>query len=1030
MRQPGLTRRGWLALGGAALCWPPHLEAETASGPTPAPYEALRPYIDPANDVFPEEAAAMAQLRPSPPSGPASTHFVDITGHVLTDAQLLHGSPYWVARLDPATGIDLYGNNGIAAADIDNDGQDEILVCQPGGLPNKLFRWREGQLVDVAPAAGLNLLDDTSSALFLDLRNLRRQDLILLRSGGPELFLNNGQGQFTHVPNAFRFAKPAQGSFTGMAAADYDRDGKLDVYLCCYSFFQSEAQYRYPAPYHDAQNGPPNFLFRNRLNADGSGHFEDVTEATGLNQNNNRFSFAPAWCDYDGSGWPSLYVANDFGRNNLYRNRNGSFTDVAAAAGVEDMGPGMSACWFDEDGDGRPDLYVANMWTASGQRVVQSPQFPHNQTAELREAYRRHSKGNSFYRNRGDGKFDDRGAALGLERGGWAWAADACDFDNDGQPEIYVAAGMLTGNREPDLMSFFWRRVVAQSPATATPAAAYEEGWNAINQFIREGYSWNGNESNVYFAKQDGHYRDASAAAGLAIAADSRAFAFVDIDGDGCVDLLLKSRLGPQLRVLSNRAGRARPRIAFTLEGTVSNRDAIGARLEVDGQTKWLTAGSGYLSQHSKRLHFGLPQGPLARRVVITWPSGKRQEFTNLAAGRLWHLREGAAPVEGKPFTSGFDLSPRPASGDNSFSLGDTWFHEPIPLPEPAPGPGLLFLHSGQPTPTGAQSIDLRDNPARLGAWSLFRRYLFEYRAPLTLPLSLLLDANGKAIKIYSATPTADQVRQDLAASTTALPSALPFPGRYIRPPRRDHFKMGAAMLWSGYAAQALPYLQEVAAAQPGNARIWTYIGRVHLKLNQLDPAQQALERALALDDSQAEAWNELGGVAYARGLRPKALAHYEQALRRKPDLFYCLLNAGQLAPPAKSEEYFRRALALQPASPEAANGLGLALAKQDQFPEAKRWFQKALELRRDYAEAINNLAVLYLQLGQRPDAIAALRYGIGVAPKEELLYLNLSRIYVQSGDRESATLLMRQLLEALPTSEVAKKALRDLTSP
>ena len=91
-----------------------------------------------------------------------------------------------------------------------------------------------------------------------------------------------------------------------MAAADYDRDGRVDLYLCCYVYFQSEDQYRYPAPYHDAQNGPPNFLFRNQLAAEGGGFFEDVTAAVGLNENNDRYSFAPAWCDYDGDGWPDL----------------------------------------------------------------------------------------------------------------------------------------------------------------------------------------------------------------------------------------------------------------------------------------------------------------------------------------------------------------------------------------------------------------------------------------------------------------------------------------------------------------------------------------------------------------------------------------------------------------------------------------------------------------------------------------------------------------------------------------------------
>ena len=161
-----------------------------------------------------------------------------------------------------------------------------------------------------------------------------------------------------------------------MAAADYDRDGKLDVYLCSYLFFQNEAQYRYPVPYHDAQNGPPNYLFRNRLDLEGNGGFDDVTLESGINQNNNRFSFAAAWCDYDGDGWPDLYVANDFGRKNLYKNDRGKFRDVAAEAGVEDIGPGMSAAWLDYDGDGRPDIYVATCGVPQGGACRCFQEFP------------------------------------------------------------------------------------------------------------------------------------------------------------------------------------------------------------------------------------------------------------------------------------------------------------------------------------------------------------------------------------------------------------------------------------------------------------------------------------------------------------------------------------------------------------------------------------------------------------------------------------------------------------------------------
>jgi len=125
---------------------------------------------------------------------------------------------------------------------------------------------------DITERWGVGVLDDSTAALILDLRNSGRQDLVVLTTSGPLLFINDG-AVLKHKPEAFRFENPPQGTFTGMSAADYDRDGRLDLYLCTYVYFQSEDQYRYPAPYHDAQNGPPNYLFRNRLTAAGGGFF-------------------------------------------------------------------------------------------------------------------------------------------------------------------------------------------------------------------------------------------------------------------------------------------------------------------------------------------------------------------------------------------------------------------------------------------------------------------------------------------------------------------------------------------------------------------------------------------------------------------------------------------------------------------------------------------------------------------------------------------------------------------------------------
>ncbi|MDQ6707675.1 MAG: FG-GAP-like repeat-containing protein, partial [Acidobacteriota bacterium] len=764
-----------------------------------------------------------------------------------------------------------YGSNGIAVADIDNDGWDEIYVCQPGGLPNRLYKnLGSGRLSDITEGSGLDLLDDTSCALFVDWRNSGQQDVVVLRGAGPLLFFNQGGSRFQLHPDAFRFADAPKGSFTGMAAADYDRDGKVDLYLCTYSFFQNEAQYRYPVPYHDAENGPANFLFRNVLDRNG-GYFEDVTAAAGMNQNNTRFSFAPAWCDYNGDGWQDLYVANDFGRNNLYRNAKGHFEDLAKQAGVEDIGPGMSASWFDYDGDGRPDLYTSNMWSASGARLVKDDNFA--PAKGLEEAYGRHAKGNSLYRNRGDGLFTETGAAEGVEMGRWAWASGGFDFDGDGAPEILTACGMLTNISRDDLMSFFWRQVVAHSPQVPKPAPAYENGWNAINQLIREDYSWNGYEPNVVYGRRGGRYYDFSGVSGLDTAEDGRAFAVTDLDGDGRPDLLIKNRLGPQLRAFQNNFDNSAQWIAFELTGTKSNRDAIGARVEAGGEVQFVNAGSGYLSQHSKRLHFGL-KASRAARLVIIWPSGDRQEFEALESGYRYRITEGSMDLKRTAFAKQNPLPSAEVSGiDNAPRLHTTWFLEPVPLPEARPGPALLTLSAG-----------FFAGKPDLAAWySVFRRYLFDYRTPLILPVYLLIDDQSRACKIYADKPDDAQVKTDITALGTKARDALNFPGRYIAPPHRDYFKLGAAFYWAGYPDQALPYLSESLKRTPGNERVLLAIGKIHLQSGRPDQAKIYLDRAAALNPGSAEIWNELGGVAAAREDLPGALALYRKAMSCDP---------------------------------------------------------------------------------------------------------------------------------------------------
>jgi hypothetical protein len=362
--------------------------------------------------------------------------------------QLRFGAELWRRHMDSASGMDVYGQQGLAVGDYDGDGWDDFYITQPGGLPNRLFRnLGDGRFEDVSAEAGVDFLDAAAAAFFADIDNNATQDLILiLTAGRPLLFLNNGKGKFSLARNGFP-AGSVPGSVGG-CLADYDRDGWIDIYVTSYLWPNKSSQL--PRPYYDATNGPPNTLYRNR----GDKTFEAVTGKAGLNFNNDRFTHACTWADYDHDGWQDLLVANDFGRKNLYRNLgDGTFRDVTAALGIEDFGAGMSVALGDYDNDGWEDVYFGNMWSSAGRRVTQQNDFKDETSRREREIYQRHARGNSLFRNRQAAGFDDVTLASGVEFGRWAWCSDFVDFDNDGWLDIYVANGFVTGpdGKAPDL---------------------------------------------------------------------------------------------------------------------------------------------------------------------------------------------------------------------------------------------------------------------------------------------------------------------------------------------------------------------------------------------------------------------------------------------------------------------------------------------------------------------------------------------------------------------------------------------------
>jgi len=533
----------------------------------------------------------------------------------------VHQAPTLDPKLSPIMPEVASMGASVSIVDFDHDGWPDIYVTDSAeGSKNRLYRnLHDGTFKDVAGELGIADVNQPGTgvsmgAVWGDYDNDGYEDLFLIKWGRPELFHNDHGKEFTRVSE--QAALPPWINANTALWFDYDGDGLLDLFVGGYypedvDLWHLKSTRMMPDSFEYAKNGGRKYLFHNL----GNGRFEEVSTKVGIDS--RRWALASSAADLRGTGHPDLFVANDYGVSELYLNDGKRFHEAGEQTGVG-FAPksGMSVSFGDVFNQGRYAVYVSNI--SEDGALIQG-----NNLWVPKEG----TKGAAI-------KYENLARDMGVELGGWSFGAQFGDLNNDGNLDLYVTNGYVS--LDPKRSYWYDFTKIAGGNSSIIGDA---KDWPAVDGRSHSGYQ----QKHVWMNDGAGRFVDVAQAIGVADTYDGRAVVFADLWNRGVLDVVVANQRGPLL-LYKNTVSPDNQWIEFELEGTKSNRSAIGTHITLSWNDKTqiqeVSGGSGFSAQNDRRLHFGLGKNAQIKSAVVHWPSGKVQTLDSLLPDKLYKIEE------------------------------------------------------------------------------------------------------------------------------------------------------------------------------------------------------------------------------------------------------------------------------------------------------------------------------------------------------------------------------------------------------